>query len=63
MLTLIEDPRPGKAMLGMKCCAESDAQVENTQLLHLNLKTQENQLIMENIMDLYILDCLTLTCQ
>ena len=38
ILTCIEDSRPGSLMLGMIFCIESDVQVENTKILHLDLR-------------------------
>ena len=37
-LTWMEDSRPGKSTLGVTFCVESDFQVENAQILHLDLK-------------------------
>ena len=37
----MEDSRPSKLTLEMKFCTESDFEVENTQVLHLDIKTSE----------------------
>ena len=44
MLTWMEDSRPGKSTLGMKVWIESDVQVENTRILHLDIKDRKTNL-------------------
>ena len=39
----MEDSGPGKLILVMKFCAESDIEVEHSQILHMDLNKEEHE--------------------
>ena len=54
----MEDSRPGKLIAGVHLYVESDVQVENTQILHLDLKKMKRGPYM--VISVYLLRCYSL---
>ena len=48
----MQDSRPGNLTLGVIFCLESDVRLENTQILHLNLKENSPGLRPSGVIDL-----------